>query len=211
MELYKQVEPKVKLIGTTVMFEENDINTLPGRMARKSYSSKGDDEKLTKRLLKSDPQHTTPFEFANWVFEIDGISRACMMQLDRHRHASFVQFSSRYVNSTEQGYVYNLYSYMTPEEAESRLSRDSEHNERCENAYKTAIISGVNKQDARKLLPVSKATGTVMSMNSLALRNLFKLRLDKHAEWEIRRMTRMMYDIVKKIAPLHFDEKRWYD
>ena len=33
------------------------------------------------------------------------------------------------------------------------------------------------------------------------MRNFFKLRLDKHAQWEIRKMANYMLSIVKQYAP----------
>jgi thymidylate synthase ThyX len=46
-------------------------------------------------------------------------------------------------------------------------------------------------------------------MNFRAMRNLFKLRLDKTAQWEIREMSGLILDIVKPLAPnVFFDIER---
>src|SRR6056297_2882933 len=53
-------------------------------------------ETLIGHLL--DHGHFGPFEHANAVFAIKGVSRSCMAQLTRHRHVSFDVQSMRYVS-----------------------------------------------------------------------------------------------------------------
>ena len=39
-----------------------------------------------------------------------------------------------------------------------------------------------------------------------ALKNFFNLRLDKHAQWEIREIAKQMFEIVYAISPVFFED-----
>jgi thymidylate synthase (FAD) len=56
--------------------------------------------------------------------------------------------------------------------------------------YKKLIQSDVPKEDARMLLPQGLETEMCMDMNFRSLRHFLKLRLDKHAQWEIRQVAK---------------------
>ena len=49
--------------------------------------------------------HASPIEHASFTFAIDGISRACLAQITRHRIASYSVQSQRYVDMTDFRYV----------------------------------------------------------------------------------------------------------
>ena len=51
------------------------------------------------------------------------------------------------------------------------------------------------------VLPNACHTEIVVTMNFRAMRNFFKLRLDKHSQWEIRAMANKMLARVKDYAP----------
>ena len=48
--------------------------------------------------MLSDMGHESPFEHANFTFGIEGVSRALLAQLTRHRIASYSVQSQRYVS-----------------------------------------------------------------------------------------------------------------
>ncbi len=56
-------------------------------------------ERLLRNLFKLG--HGSTFEHIYYTFKIEGISRACLGQLTRHRHASFTVESQRYVKYTD--------------------------------------------------------------------------------------------------------------
>lgn len=212
--LFKNVEPSIELIGHTVLSYPDGSrippDAIPGYTARMSYQSKGtpeDDIRLTGSLIGRTPvAHTGPFENFQWVFKITGISKSCLTQFDRHRiGVGFVQMSGRFIDRNKTGFVYNLYDYIEDEDqARDLLRDDSSHFSECIDRYNNARTRGATKQDARKNLPVSMATGTIVNLNTVSIRNFFNLRLDKHAEWEIRRMAKRMFDICNDVAPAHF-------
>jgi len=144
--------------------------------------------------------HHSVIEHANFTFAIEGISRACSHQLVRHRLASYSQQSQRYVK-------FNEMEYATP-----NLIKSNEQAMRIyENAMKAAAkaydeLKGiVPAEDARYVLPNAALTNVVMTMNARALLHFFKLRCCNRAQWEIRQMSYLMLQEVKKVAPVIFE------
>ncbi len=78
--------------------------------------------------------------------------------------------------------------------------------EKAWNAYNKLIEQGVPKQDARYLLPNACCTTMVVTMNARSLRNFLKLRMDSHAQWEIRKAAGIIYGIVMEAAPTLFED-----
>lgn len=224
--LYKNTEPLIELLGITTLFEtENDLldfvngvdgipiiapDRIPGHVASMSHMSEKTPEgevKLTKNLLKMKPvPHLGPFEFMQWVFKIQGVSKSCLTQFDRHRvGAGFVQMSKRYMDANRTGYIYSPLGYLDDKATViDLLNISAAHNRASDECYNYYLSKGATKEDARKHLPVEMATGTWVHLNTASLRHFFTLRLDSHAEWEIRRMANLMYTSAQRIAPAHF-------
>ena len=68
------------------------------------------------------------------------------------------------------------------------------------------LLESVPPEDARYVLPNACTTKIVITMNARELRHFFQLRLHKTAQWEIREMTRKMYDLCMETAPLLFKD-----
>ena len=60
--------------------------------------------------------------------------------------------------------------------------------------YHELIDNWVPPEDARFVLPGSMKTNLEMKMNIRSLFHFFDLRLDSHAQWEIRFLARKMMD-----------------
>jgi len=71
----------------------------------KCYSNKPHEEleKIQARITKvaNVSKHSSTIEHLNYSFDIDGISRAVLQELARHRIASYTVKSTRYVLSKE--------------------------------------------------------------------------------------------------------------
>lgn len=52
--------------------------------------------------------------------------------------------------------------------------------------YLHMLACGVKPEDARYMLPEATRTNLVMTINARSLQNFLSLRLDMHAQWEIR-------------------------
>ena len=66
-------------------------------------STPSKDGKILKHCVKSG--HTSVTEFCNFTFHIEGVSRALLSQLTRHRHAGYAVRSQRYCSENEFDYI----------------------------------------------------------------------------------------------------------
>ena len=58
------------------------------------------------------------------------------------------------------------------------------------------IQLGIAKEDARFVLPEAMQTNITVTMNFREIRHFLKLRLDSHAQWEIRELANKMKDLI---------------
>lgn len=165
--------------------------------ARTCYNSREKDD-INKRdifvkgLIKSG--HETPLEFASATFDISGISRVCQNQIVRHRIASYCVLSERYIDVSKAECI-------IPYKLKSVDEGCYDYVDTLKKYYSSLIKSGVPKEDARMLLPQGMETKMCMHMNFRALRHFLQLRLDKHAQYEIRQVAREIYFICSEKWP----------
>lgn len=133
--------------------------------------------------------HMSVFEHASITFKVEGISRACMAQLTRHRLASFCVESQRYCKYDLDGHDW----YVTPPRfAEDEGIEFAGPMHDAAYYYQQALESGAKPEDARYLLPEATKTNLVVTMNVRNLFHLFDMRLDRAAQWEIREIVAEM-------------------
>lgn len=157
--------------------------------ARTCYNSREKDnintrDTFVKGLIKSG--HETPLEFASVTFDISGISRVCQNQIVRHRIASYCVLSERYVDVSTMDCLMPIKALQTDDSCIDFVRKAKEF-------YEKLVENDVPKEDARMFLPQGMMTNMCMHMNFRALRNFLKLRLDKHAQWEVRQVAREIY------------------
>lgn len=179
-----------------------DAEALIARCARVSHRSEGtgpeSDRKLIRRLVELG--HDSVLEHAVATFAISGVSRACANQLTRHRLASFVQESQRYVDVRDRPLV-RPPSFSDEDWQEARrLYADALA------LYENLVARRVPKEDARFVLPIGAATQLVLTANFRELRHILRLRLARSAQWEIRELGRRMLTILLDHAPSVFED-----
>jgi thymidylate synthase (FAD) len=163
------------------------------------HDDKEQRDKFIKNLARSG--HLSPFEHVSFTFAVDGISRACSHQLVRHRIASYSQQSQRYVSMIDANYI-------VPDsimENEKALTLFKDMMRQSHEAYKSLAEWGIPLEDARYVLPNAWETKIVVTMNARELHHFFSLRLCKRAQWEIRRLAKLMLIEVRKVAGVIFD------
>ena len=144
--------------------------------------------------------HTSVLEHASFTFMVEGLSRAALAQLTRHRLASFDVQSQRYVKLDDWKAV------IPSSVAKSGLVIEAEDCIRnCMDIYQRLIDAGVPFEDARYVTPQAITTKLVMTMNARELLHFFALRTCNRAQWEIRRLADEMLKICKKVAPIIFE------
>lgn len=151
-----------------------------GIAAGMCYGKPEPSPKRVRRCAKAG--HMSVFEHASATFIVEGISRACLAQLTRHRIASYSVTSQRYCEVGGNDWCV-IPPSVAGTDAELRFRAQA-----CDAkwSYQAAIEEGVKPEDARYLLPEATKTSLVMTINARSLQNLFTLRLDSHAQWEIR-------------------------
>lgn len=153
--------------------------------------------------------HLSVFEHASATFHIKGISRSCMAQLTRHRHASFCVQSQRYCKYGLEGEdwfvvpeAFKQPGFVGDRTLESFYRRKMEADAK---AYREALEAGVKPEDARYLLPEAKDTELVVTMNCREFFHVLDMRWSKEAQWEVRDLVGMMY------AALRDRSEQWCD
>jgi len=166
--------------------------------ARNCYGSidkSGTNPAFLRSLIKRG--HFGILEHAHASFFVSGVSRACSHQFVRHRIFSYCQESQRFVTYEELPYVIPPSIEKDPEALRVYI----DHMNRSLDCYKVLTGLGVPKEDARYVFPNAIETNIVVSGNFRALLEYFQQRLDKPAQWEIKLMSKEMWELLELTAP----------
>lgn len=107
---------------------------------------------------------------------------------------SIQAYDSRY-------YIFgDAYKQCTPGQLLTQL--ENELIEHSKEIYNLRLALGIAREQARKDLPLSTYTEAYWKCDLHNIFNFLKLRLDPHAQLEIRLYTQTMYEIVKQICPI---------
>lgn len=136
--------------------------------------------------------------FKVFLFNVDLSTRA---QMVRHR-VSWQELSRRYVSGTKSPFEF----YISKKMSKVKLNIAVGENpilipmENLINTairfYDSAIDSGVKPEEARRILPQAMMTQIWGAFQPSQLDNWFKLRLDKHAQLEIRCVAQAMQELI---------------
>ena len=211
---------KVKLLAHT----ENPERII-ATAAKLCYSSsdiehihEGLDEEKTESFIQRlmDLGHESPTEHVTFTFGVEGVSRALLAQITRHRIASYSVKSQRYV--TEGQFQYIVPPAIKDDKKASEIYVQTmeylqkQYDELTDILKKKHIDEGMSEkaaekvaiEDARFVLPNACETKIVMTFNVRSLMNMFRHRCCERAQWEIRAMADEMLKLVKDVAPTLF-------
>ena len=198
--------------------------------ARLCYSPVGVDALMEKSTPEKDAKfvqmlagfgHDSPTEHASFTFAIEGVSRALLAQITRHRLASFSVQSQRYVRLDDFHFVIPPEVEADPASKAAFLTAMEEEGRHYLNIaaalqakHKAAFMAqGLDEktadkkaeklanEDARFVLPNACETKMVVTMNVRSLNHFFRLRCCNRAQWEIRALAEEMFKLVYPIAP----------
>jgi thymidylate synthase (FAD) len=178
-----------------------ELLELAGRVCYRSEGRGNPTRFLQARVREG---HESLIEHATATFEVSGISRACSHQLVRHRLASYSQESQRYVDMSDPDWV------LPPAISGNRQAKRvwDEFASQAQTAYRALRELGIRKEDARFVLPNAAATRIVVTMNFRELLHVFRLRISREAQWEIRELSVRMLELIAERAPGVFGELR---
>lgn len=209
-----------KLIAAAakLCYSTSDISTLLDGLTQEKTESFLD--------MLSSLGHESPFEHVSFTFGIEGVSRAVLAQITRHRIASFSVQSQRYVNKENFTYIVPPAILNNPQ-AFDEFTKAMEE-DRAHYIKLASILTEVNKkqlisegmdeksaekaaqksafEDARSVLPNACDTKIIMTMNVRSLYNFFALRCCNRAQWEIRAVAIEMLRLCKGIYPVLFEK-----
>lgn len=162
-----------------------------------------DQSKYLERLIEMG--HLSPIEHASFTFGVEGVSRALLAQVTRHRLASFSVQSQRYVNQSKKGFHYIIPPAIEAmgdaavSEFESQMAQMQQWYD--EWVKKLGDCGESSNEDARFVLPNAAETKFVVTMNARELLHFFSLRCCGRAQWEIREMAWQMLKLAREAAP----------
>ncbi|MDO5112290.1 MAG: FAD-dependent thymidylate synthase [Clostridia bacterium] len=180
-------------LGARLCYSDSGIEDLKEQVAPKAGA-------MVDRLMGYG--HLSPIEHASFTFGVEGVSRALLAQLTRHRIASFSVQSQRYVAKPE-GSPYIL----PPSIAAKGAGAVEEYHRQMEainGFYAYWLGEGIPAEDARFLLPNAAETRLILTMNARELLHFFSLRCCERAQWEIRRLAWVMLGLARREAPSLF-------
>lgn len=147
-------------------------------------------------------KHSSTLEHLSYNFYIQGISRALLQELARHRIASLSVKSTRYTlkELKEAASIdYEKFLVMTGNPFVDSASKDALHN------LQKALQEGTSNDIAKYCLPESYKTELTWSINARSLQNFLSLRSDKAALWEIRNLAKAVYESLPQEHKYLFD------
>jgi thymidylate synthase (FAD) len=185
--------------------------------ARVSYGagtkSYREDATLIDYLLRN--EHTSPFEQVVLTFHIK-LPIFVARQMIRHRTARLNEISGRYSVMKDDFYIpapedVALQSSdnkqgraeepLAPEAAAAVRDLFALGQKEAYDDYLRLVNQGIARELARINLPLSLYTEWYWQMDLHNLFHFLRLRLDLHAQKEIRKYAQVMLDITKKVAP----------
>lgn len=145
-------------------------------------------------------KHASTLEHLHYNFYIQGISRACLQELARHRMTSLSVKSTRYTLKElkdEVEFTYSAeninriqkYIVFTKNEAVDKASTIA-----LENLRIIIKNGGISLDIAKYCLPECYKTELTWSINARSLQNFLSLRSSKSALWEIRNLANLIYN-----------------
>lgn len=227
--------PDIPVFASYVEYDGYRLIAHAGKGCYDSYGKDGRSIEQHIKTLTS-TRHGSVFEHLHVSLFISGISRGCSHEIVRHRHFNYSQRSTRYTNEEDAVIILDPYYSMLYEKAwrahkynepsptvlESDLLNWFING--CENSLQLygvtveALIkeappekTKVEKRKwargkARQLLPHALETRMTMTGNIRAWRWFIEERSSRHAEPEIRRLSNHIFDHLRGLYPLLFED-----
>ena len=175
-----------------------------------------EDQGLINYLMRN--AHTSPFEQVSLVFHMK-LPLFVFAQMVRHRTAKLNAMSARYSVMLDEFYLpegseLRAQSEINKQVGEGALPDDVASMTAetlakfCESAYadyEKMIAQGVSREQARMILPQNLYTQIYWKIDLHNLFHLLRLRLDWHAQAEIRVYAEAMAKCAQAVAPMCYD------
>lgn len=210
-----------------------DPESVVAAAARLCYSASGVEDIMERQTPEKNTKfvkmlasfgHQSPIEHASFTFAVEGVSRALLAQITRHRIASYSVQSQRYVRLDDFQFIIPpeieadpaskaLFLEAMKKQGEEYLSLAASLEEKhtrelmeqgMDEKSARQKASKMANEDARFVLPNACETKMIVTMNARSLVNFFSLRCCNRAQWEIRALAEEMFRLVYPVAPAIF-------
>lgn len=157
-------------------------------------------------------KHASTLEHLVYNFYIEGISRALLQELSRHRMASLSVKSTRYtLKELKSEDIFTCkdveraqkYLVLTGVEIVDKMSIKALENLRL------VLNEGISNDKAKYCLPESYKTELTWTINARSLQNFLTLRSDKSALWEIQNLAHALYNALPEEHKYLFNIKEY--
>lgn len=189
--------------------------------ARVSYGkgtkTVNEDRGLIRYLMRH--LHTTPFEMVELKFHVK-LPIFVARQWIRHRTANVNEYSGRYSVMKDEFYVpeHQAIHYQNLKNRQGRREEDvpselrqkvlailTSSQQQMYKEYEGMLESDIARELARINLPLSLYTEWYWKIDLHNLFHFLRLRIDPHAQYEIRVYGEAMAEITKKVAPMAWE------
>ncbi|NNV07152.1 FAD-dependent thymidylate synthase [Geobacillus sp. MMMUD3] len=162
-----------------------------------------DAERLFRHIVSSG--HLSTLEHLSFTFAIEGVSRALLAQLTRHRVGfSYSVQSQRYCRFGSDDKT-GGFDYVVPDSIRKNIGANSlfhDFMEEIQEKYDTLRELGIPPEDCRMLLPNAATTNLVMTANLRALLDFYsKRRKGRGSQWEIADLAEKLRAAVVAVEP----------
>ena len=182
------------------------------RVSVKGLKKVSDDESLIRRLVCD--RHTSPLEMVEFKFRAK-MPIFVARQWIRHRTANVNEMSARYTVVPDEVYVPDRTRIQGQSMDNKQGSDGSEVDEVAEalmvfdqsakrsvESYHDLLDKNVSRELARGPLTVFHYTEWIWKIDLHNLMHFLRLRLDPHAQWEIRQYAEVMHSMAWAVAPM---------
>lgn len=146
-------------------------------------------------------KHASTLEHLNYTFYIQGISRACLQELARHRHASLSVKSTRYTLKelrSEAEFKENDFKRASKYLVLSQNALVDNASIKALENLRLILQNTISLDIAKYCLVESYKTELTWTINARALQNFLHLRSSKSALWEIQNLARALYEALPR-------------
>lgn len=172
--------------------------------SEKYFGDKGQEGKrLFNQIVRSG--HLSTLEHISFTFAIEGVSRALLAQLTRHRVGFSFSVQSQRYNKFSTDSRSGGFDYVIPESIKNN-EKLSEHEYEgymtvIQSMYDVLISKGVPQEDARSILPNAATCNLVMTANLRALLDFYSKRSGNGAQAEIMKLAEEIKNRVIEVEP----------
>ena len=185
---------EVKLLHNTPLWVASKAISKCWASEAKSDNGGTKDKELIERIGNKN-KHKSTLEHLVYSFDVDGISRACLQELARHRIASYSVKSSRYTLKEIKNLGSDVNTVL-PYFVSTGNKTIDETNHSAMIELREALKEGISNDEAKYLIPEAYKTSLVMTINARSLQNFLELRSSSAALWEIRLLAQAIYDAI---------------